>query len=295
MDDYVDDDLFMVDADGEPLFDEEDRPLKEDPTYMDPVPNRKRPAKIPRLDWSEEDKLLLYREIQKCPINAKSSFVSAVLHRYGDPLSDESRDTLILAESMQLRDQMKTMVKLRTARQLPVVGNARFFLPPSDRRKAKFDAERAVASHKQVDEQEERQMWLAKLRADALKKKAKSAKKRKRKDSDDESTAEEDELVGDENEEEAPVAQDEEQDELEIENEIGNGDVQEEGQSTDEDGVARPSIAQEGSAPPQKGAAADAADAEEEPSPEPAPAAQPTRVVSNPLASRLQLLTSFPS
>lgn len=277
----------MVDADGEPLFDDEDNPLKEDPSYMASVPNRKRPGKtagkVPRLEWSDKDKLLLYREIQKCPINAKSAFVSAVLHRWGDPTSDDSPGTFVLAQSMQLRDQMKDLVKLRTARDMPVVGNARFFLPPTDPRKVEFDDERAAANNK--DDQEERNQLLAKLRADALKeqtKKAKKAKKRKRKDSDDESTADEDELVENEEEQAAPVAEDEEQDELEIENEIGDGDVRDEGQSAEEDGSAQPLAANEASAPSQEDAPADVQDAEEEPSAEPAPAAQPTRVVSYP-------------
>jgi hypothetical protein len=288
MDDYVDNDLFMVDADGEPLFDDNDEPLKEDPSYMASVPNRKRPGgktvgKAPRLEWTDKDKLLLYREIQKCPINAKSAFVSAVLYRYGDPTSDDSPDTFVLAQSMQLRDQMKDIVKLRTARDMPVVGNARFFLPPSDPRKVAFDDERAAANDK--DDQEERNRLLAKLRADAIKeqtKQAKKAKKRKRKDSEDESTADEDELVEDEEEQPVHVAENEEQDELEIENEIGDGDVRDEGQSADEDGSAQPSAANEGSAQPQEDTSADVQDAEEEPSTEPAPAAQPTRVVSNP-------------
>lgn len=287
MDGYVDDDLFMVDADGQPLFDDDGQPLKEDSTYMDAVPNRKRPGKVPRLEWSEEDKLLLYREIQKCPINAKSSFVSAVLHRYGDPMSKDSRDTLILAQSMHLRDQMKDIVKLRTSRNLPVVGNARFYLPSSDPRKAEFDAERAEATHKRNDDHEERQKILAKLRADARKQQVKNAKKRKRKESEDESTADEDELEAEEDEQEAPVAQDEEQDELAIENEIGLGDIRDDGQSGEENATSRSPANEESPVSQEGDAVAGAAAAEEEQSPEPAPAAQPTRVVSDSCPNRM--------
>lgn len=287
MDDYVDDDLFMVDADGQPLFDDDGQPLKEDSTYLDAVPNRKRPGKVPRLEWSEEDKLLLYREIQKCPINAKSSFVSAVLHRYGDPMSEDSRDTLILAQSMHLRDQMKDIVKLRTSRNLPVVGNARFYLPSSDPRKAEFDAERVEATHKRNDDHEERQKMLVKLRADARKQQAKNAKKRKGKKSQDESTAEEDELEAEEDQQEAPVAQNEEQDELAIENEIGVAEVQDDGQSGEDNVTSRSPVNEESPVPQEGDAVTGAADAEEEQSPEAAPAAQPRFTVSDPCPNRL--------
>ncbi|KAJ9092001.1 hypothetical protein QFC19_008869 [Naganishia cerealis] len=169
MDSYVDNDLFMVDEDGQPLHDKKGRPLKEDPTYMEAVPNRTRPVvngtRPPRLIWTEKDKLFLYREIQKCPINAASAYVSAVLHRYGDLNSTNGPDVFRLAHSMQLRDQMKDLVKLRSDRDLPIVGTARFFLPPADPRKQQFDAERMDAGKKgQADLIEEQRQYLEELR-----------------------------------------------------------------------------------------------------------------------------------
>lgn len=283
MDKYIDDDLFMVDEDGEPLFDDEGHPLKEDPVYAVAVPNRARHEKLPRLVWTEDDKLFVYREIQKCPINAKAAFVSAVLHRYGDPTSDDSRDTLILANSMQVRDQMKDLVKLRSNRDLPIVGNARFFLPSSDPRKAEFDEERAAAGEQKADMQEERQRYLAEIRANALKAKQQESKalkakqqkskKRKRKISDDEdseSEAEDDELEQDEENEPGPTENDEEQDELEIEKEIGDGGGQDETMSGGENEEAQPPAEPVEGAAPEQGVEDDAAEVEKEPSPEPA-------------------------
>jgi hypothetical protein len=277
MDKYLDNDLFMVDEDGEPLFDDEGHPLKEDPKYAKAVPNRTRPSKMPRLIWTEEDKLFVYREIQKCPINSKSAFVSEVLHYHGDPTSDTSRETFILANSMQIRDQMKDLVKLRNNRDLPIVGNARFFLPSSDPRKEEFDEERRAAAEEGTDDRDERDRVLAELRAVGMK--AKQAKKRKRKDSEkdsDESEPEGDELAQENENEQRPAANEEEQDELEIENEIGDGDGQD---GTMSGGEMEEQPQETADAAAEQGPEVDDADVEKEPSPDP-PVEPPKRVVS---------------
>ncbi|KAJ9094434.1 hypothetical protein QFC21_005973 [Naganishia friedmannii] len=251
MDHYVDNDLFMADEDGEPLFDAEGNPLKEDPEYLAAVPNRKKPVapkglKPPkRLVWTEDDKLLLYREIQKCPINAKSAYVSAVLHRFGD-WGCKGSDVFRLADSMNLRDQMRDLVKLRSDRDLPVLGNARFYLPTYDPRKKEFDIVKKGEKEEEIDPEEEQRVYV-----EALKKAAKeekeggvkvttkaTRKKRKRQAAVDAEEEEEDaqndkqDAVEEEDEPEAEPTGgsrttqqqsqvDEELDELEIEKEIG--------------------------------------------------------------------------
>lgn len=254
MDRYVDNDLFMVDEDGEPLFDEEGHPLKEDPDYLAAVPNRKKVV-IPnglkppaRLVWTEEDKLLLYREIQKCPINARSAYVSAVLHRFGDWGCTEGSDVFRIAGSMHLRDQMKDLVKLRNDRKLPVVGNARFYLPTQDPRKQEFDAERrGEKEQEEVDPEEEQRLYVEAARRAAAEERKHNEKvttkgtrkKRKRQVTIDEEEEDEDaqndkeDAVEGEAEPEAEPARgsrttqqyqsqaDEELDEIEIEKEIG--------------------------------------------------------------------------
>lgn len=270
MDKYVDDDQFLVDADGEPLFDEEGHPLKEDPKYADAVPNRTRASKMPRLAWTDEERIFLYREIQKCPINSKSAFVSEVLHHHGNPLNEGCLQTLVFANSMQIRDQMKDIVKLRNDRDMPILGNARFFLPSTDPRKQDFDEERRAAADERPADQDERDRIFANLRAAALK--AQAAKKRKRKDSeeeDDEPEAEADEL--EQENEDPPAENEEEQDELEIEKEIGDAAGEDEAASGGDNEAAQ----QQGDEPAQEDAEADNEEVEKEPS----PAAPPKRVV----------------
>ncbi|KAJ9119581.1 hypothetical protein QFC22_003290 [Naganishia vaughanmartiniae] len=229
MDHYVDNDLFMVDEDGEPLFDEDGHPLKEDPDYVRAVPNHPRSAipkgykERPRLVWTEDDKLLLYREISKCPIDAKSSYVSEVLHRFKDWDCPRGSDVFRLADSMKLRDQMRDLVKLRSDRDLPKKGE---LTPEEEQQRFADDVRREAEAEKN-------------------KRKEKSApkltrKKRKRQatvveeEEEEEEGAEEDRRDVMEVDEEEPEAEpacgsrltqqsqaEEELDELEIEKEIG--------------------------------------------------------------------------
>lgn len=272
MDKYIDNDVFMVDADGEPLFDDEGNPLKEDRKYADAVPNRTRTGKMPRLIWEEDEKIFLYREIQKCPINSKSAFVSEVLHHYGNPLDEDCVQTLVFATSMQARDQMKDLVKLRNNRDMPIVGNARFFLPSSDPRKEQFDEERAAAEEG-PDDQDDRARIFANLRAAALKA---QAKKRKRKDSEEEDDEDDEPEAGeiDELEQEnlgnAPAENVEEQDELEIEKEIGDVAGQDETMSGGDNEAPQPK---------EDDAQDDAESSNAEIEKEPSPAEPPKRVV----------------
>lgn len=297
----------MVDEDGEPLFDEEGRPLKEDRRYLKAVPNRKvvmpEGMKAPaRLLWTEEDKLLLYREIQKCPIDAKSAYVSAVLHRLGDWDCTEGSDVFRIAGSMHLRDQMKGMVRLRSDRDLPVVGNARFYLPVHDPRKKEFDRERmgGRAAAAGVDPNEEQRLFIEAARKAAAEARKSNEngntkvtrKKRKRPTTVEEEEKEEGEDAQngrpDAAEEEAesdegparasrPTQQsqaDEELDELEIEKEIGAEAADETASDVREEAGDRVADQPLQDAPAEEGTDEDAAQ------PEPKPAQKRQRVVS---------------
>ncbi len=86
---------FFVDGDGEPLHDENGHPLRIDNKYGAKVPlgttgkvgkSGYRYAvshQDPPASWSEGQSVLLYREVQKVPLLAKSAFVTAVHHRWG--------------------------------------------------------------------------------------------------------------------------------------------------------------------------------------------------------------------
>ena len=138
-------DLYVVDDDGSPLHADETHRIP--PDY---VPRLSRlhgqvagqSTAYSRLSgkkrWTEEQALLLYRTLQKVPLDVAYP-LRVVWYLHGEHGAESQR--LEDFNPQHMKDKMVTMLRTRTNNRLPVEGRARMYLPRADVRRQEYDQE----------------------------------------------------------------------------------------------------------------------------------------------------------
>lgn len=131
------DDLYMIDEDGSPL--EPDSEYSVPHRYEFP-PSRLHGQKDDQTStysrragtrrWTQDEAILMYRTVQKVPLD-QAYPLRVVWYLYGEHgiLSHDLEDF----NPQHMKDKMKTIVQTRLNNRRPVIGRARFWLPPVGR------------------------------------------------------------------------------------------------------------------------------------------------------------------